>query len=304
MQWFLSGTNEEQTGIFRAGSEYFCYVTLLAKDGYIFDTEAFKIGDNDENTDATINGYDAYVASVTEESLVMYKNFETEAIAEADPKFNDITLSQSTYTPGATMSFTLTGSTRTSDGETVTAEDGNVIYFPVGYKIDSGTMEGIEDGEVSVEVTDAKAPTTTGEHKVNAYYERRVYDAAEEEWVLAESEEEDEEASRSFTVSTSSSSGTGSNGTGTGSNGTGTGSTGSGSGSNGSGGSSGGNGSSGSNGSNGSNGSSDDGNSANSTSTDPKTGDQTPIMPMTVTLLVAIAAVGAIVYGKRRLNRR
>ena len=190
----VSLTTEEVEGVFKAETYYVAIVHLQPKLGYEFDKESFK---DNSNLSVNFSAIGRQIKSVTEKDLIVYIVAPiTETPAKADKSGNTITGIQSSYSKGATVTFTMNGA-----GANNPAEEGNERYVPVKYQVSTTSGE-IKDNKTSV--TKSLRFPTAGTYTLNITFQKQVYDAESGEWKNVDGETDTKTATVKINSSTTS----------------------------------------------------------------------------------------------------
>ncbi len=174
VEWVQDGSNNDMSGVFKAGTIYYAYIHLKAKDGYEFDTSAFKAGTTTANAKVSNYSHKPGVKSIDSKNLAIYVAWKTQAAATAAATGNAITGINSSYSKGATITFTMNGA-----GANNPKEEGNERYVPVKYKVGS-TENAITENTPSV--TKAIRISTAGTYTLTVTFQKQVYDASTDSW--------------------------------------------------------------------------------------------------------------------------
>lgn len=188
--------NKKVEGVFAANTYYVATIHLQAKAGYEFDTETLTVDTTSysERTKSTI-------ASKTATDVVIYTPAVlTGKAVTASASGNTITGLRSSYSKGATVTFTMNGA-----GADNPKEEGNERYVPVRYKISSTEVK-FENNQEPRLSKSFRIPAA-GTYTLTATFQKQVYDANEGEWKNVDGETDTKTATVKIS-STSSTSGT------------------------------------------------------------------------------------------------
>ena len=175
VEWLKDNTGDDIEGVFKAGTAYYAYVHLKAKDGYEFDTSAFKQGSTTENAKVSNYSSNPGVKSVSKSDLVVYVAWKTQAAVTASTTQNTITGLNASYNKGATVTFTMNGA-----GADNPSEEGNERYVPVKYKIGNSEFK-FEDNQ-NPKLAKSFTISTAGTYTLTVTFQKQVYDAESGKW--------------------------------------------------------------------------------------------------------------------------
>lgn len=175
VEWLKDNKGNDIEGVFKANTIYYAYVHLKAKDGYSFDTETFVSNSTSEHASVSNYSHNPGVKSASESDVVVYVAWKTQPAVTASASGNTITGLRSSYSKGATVTFTMNGA-----GADNPKEEGNERYVPIRYKISSSEFK-FEDNQ-NPKLSKSFRISTAGTYTLTATFQKQVYDANEGEW--------------------------------------------------------------------------------------------------------------------------
>ena len=135
--------------------------------------------------------------SASKSDVVLYVAWKTQAAATASAANNTITGLSSSYSKGATVTFTMNGA-----GANNAKEEGNERYVPVKYKISSSEFK-FEDNQ-NPTLAKSFRISTAGTYTLTVTFQKQVYDAESGEWKNVDGETDTKTATVKINSSTTS----------------------------------------------------------------------------------------------------
>ena len=197
VEWLKDNKGSDIEGVFKANTIYYAYVHLKAKDGYEFDTETFVNNSTTSNAKISNYSHNPGVKSASKSDVVLYVAWKTQAAATASAANNTITGLSSSYSKGATVTFTMNGA-----GANNAKEEGNERYVPVKYKISSSEFK-FEDNQ-NPTLAKSFRISTAGTYTLTVTFQKQVYDAESGEWKNVDGETDTKTATVKINSSTTS----------------------------------------------------------------------------------------------------
>ncbi len=196
IEWVQDGSSDDMSGVFKAGTIYYAYIHLKAKDGYEFDTSVFKAGKTTTKAKVSNYSHDPGVKSVDSKNLAVYVAWRTQAAVTASATGNTITGISSSYGKSATITFSMNGA-----GANNPNEEGNERYVPIKYKVGSSEYT-VSDNKPTV--TKAIRISTAGTYTLTVTFQKQVYDASTDSWKNVDGSTDTKTATIKVTSTTSS----------------------------------------------------------------------------------------------------